>query len=105
MSQFSVYKNTNSKTSNIYPYICEVQSDLLRDLKTTVVIPICEYSAYKNEKIELLTPVVRINHKKHILMTQQLAGISRKDIGNQITKLTDYRDEIIAALDFMITGF
>lgn len=40
MSQFWAYHNPNPRTRDEYPFLLEIQSDLLRDLKTTVVIPL-----------------------------------------------------------------
>ncbi|MFZ5560750.1 MAG: CcdB family protein [Pseudomonadota bacterium] len=37
-------------------------------------------------------------------MTPQLAGISRKELGAEVAELTAHRDNIIAALDFLVTG-
>ncbi|MGH7885780.1 MAG: CcdB family protein [Thermodesulfobacteriota bacterium] len=105
MPQFSVYQNKNSNSNEIYPYLLDIQSDLLRDLKTTVVIPVCEFTSHSKEKIKILTPVVEINQKKYLLMTPQLAGILRSEIDKETVNLSNYRNEIISAIDFMLTGF
>ena len=40
MPQFSVYKNKNPKTRSSYPYLVDVQSDLLSDIGTRVIVPL-----------------------------------------------------------------
>ena len=38
------------------------------------------------------------------MMTPQLAGVSKKELGQEVADLTDCREAIMAALDFLITG-
>ncbi len=40
MAQFIVYENTSRIAKKIYPYLLDIQSDLLNELKTTVIIPL-----------------------------------------------------------------
>ena len=40
MAQFRVYENSNRATKQRIPYLLDIQSDLLDDLQTTVVIPL-----------------------------------------------------------------
>lgn len=40
MGQFWAYTNPNPATRDSYPFLLEIQSNLLRDLRTTVVIPL-----------------------------------------------------------------
>lgn len=39
MSQYHVYENLNEKSKKKYPYLIDVQSTLLSDLETKIVIP------------------------------------------------------------------
>lgn len=40
MAQFTAYANSNPVTQKQYPYLLDIQSDLLSELKTTIVIPL-----------------------------------------------------------------
>ena len=40
MAQFKVYENPNDATRQTYPYLLDIQSNLLDELRTTVVIPL-----------------------------------------------------------------
>jgi toxin CcdB len=51
-----------------------------------------------------LTPVVEIAGRSYIVLTPQLAGIAKSELGPPVADLAARRDEIIAALDFLITG-
>ena len=38
MPQFAVYLNRNLRSSDLFPFLVDVQSELLRDLETRVVL-------------------------------------------------------------------
>jgi toxin CcdB len=40
MPQFHLYKNLNKATQKTYPYLLDIQSNLLSDIRTTVVVPL-----------------------------------------------------------------
>ena len=104
MAHFKVYENTNSGTNKKYPYLLDIQSDLLDDLRTSVAIPLAPLSAMGNAAITKLCPIVEIKSKKFVVLTQQLAGIDRKVLGKEIADVSACRSEVIAALDFLISG-
>jgi len=47
MPQFNVYINTNSASRDIYPYLIDVQSSLLDNLETRLVIPLITRSIWQ----------------------------------------------------------
>lgn len=104
MHQFTVYKNKNQNTKARIPYLLDVQSDLLSDLDTRVVIPLFSSAAFKGKALTSLMPTFEIEGKPFVLMTPQLAGISKKELGSEVADLSAHRDSIIASLDFLITG-
>ena len=104
MAHCKVYENTNNATSKKYPYLLDIQSDLLDDLRTTVVIPLGTISGAGNTAMTKLCPIVEIKSQKFVVLTQQLAGIDRKILGEEVADLSEYRAEVIAALDFLISG-
>ncbi len=104
MAQFAVYGNTNPATQDIVPCLLDVQSDLIADLSTRVVVPLYPASAMKGEILRTLTPVFEIEDLQYVMMTPQLAGIPRKSLGATVADLSAHRDAIIAALDLLITG-
>ncbi len=104
MSQFSVYKNKNSRTKKTFPYLLDIQSGLLDQLRTTVVIPLGKYSTVKDQVITKLCPIVKINGIKYAALTQQIAGIEKSLLGANVTNIADYRSEFIDAIDLIISG-
>jgi toxin CcdB len=104
MAQFTVYANPNRSTCATYPYLLDIQSDLLDDLRTTVVIPLSPLHQAGKAAISRLCPVLDIDGESYVALTQQLAGVDRKTLGKTICNLARYRSDIIAALDFIISG-
>lgn len=104
MAQFKAYRNPNKTSRRTYPYLLDIQSDLLSELNTTVVIPLCPEKMATGAAISKLCPILEIDGKTFVAFTQQMAGISRKALGPEAADLSNYRQEIIAALDFVISG-
>ncbi len=104
MPQFAVYRNPNPNTSANYPLLLDVQSDLMADIGTRVVVPLCPASAMQGQMLKTLTPVFKIEGEQYTMLTPQLAGIPEKNLGTPVADLAKYRDEMIAALDLLITS-
>jgi len=104
MTQFALYKNKNQKTKNTYPYLVDVQVNLLDGLQTRIVAPLTKAAALKKKSIEHVTPLITFEGEKYLLLMPQLSGIAKTDLGARVGDLSSYRDEIIAALDFLFLG-
>jgi toxin CcdB len=105
MAQFTVYRNKNPRTRTAFPFLVDVQSDLLEDLQTRVVIPLSKAAALTRKPVSHLMPMVDFEDGTYVLLTPELAGIARSDLGAAAGSLAQRRDVILAALDFLITGF
>jgi toxin CcdB len=104
MTQFAVHKNKNPRTRGAYPYLVDIQSDLMSDLHTRMVAPLAKAPALTKRPIKELTPLVELDGQKFVVLIPQMAGISRADLGAVVGSLLDHRNEIVAAVDFLITG-
>ncbi len=104
MSQFYVYKNPNPATRAQYPYLLDIQSDLLSELRTTLVIPVTPSKLAAPMSLTRLNPTIIIDGKHFTIMTQEIAGVDRNQLGAQAYDLSSYRSDIIAALDFVLSG-
>ena len=105
MAQFSVYRNKNPRTKATFPFLVDVQSDLLRDLQTRVVIPLSKTPSLTRKPVSYLTPTLDFEGSTYVLMTPELAGIAQGDLGAEAGSLAGRHDVILAALDFLVTGF
>lgn len=104
MAQFYAYKNPNPATRAQYPYLLDIQSDLLSELRTTVVIPLTPSKLAAPMSLTRLNPNIVIDGKSFTVMTQEIAGVDRNQLGAQAYNLSSYRSEIISALDFVLSG-
>jgi toxin CcdB len=105
MAQFTVYRNKNPRTRATFPFLVDVQSDLLQDLQTRVVVPLSKAPSLTQKPVSYLTPILDFEGSTYVLLTPELAGIARGDLGSEAGSLAARRDVILAALDFLITGF
>ncbi|WP_152221249.1 CcdB family protein [Pseudomonas sp. SCB32] len=102
MKQFDLYRNTNPRTREAIPLLLDVQSDLLASLSTRMVIPLSRGKGLAG--INRLMPEVTVGEEKLLLLTPQMAGIARRELGEPVGSLAHLRLEIIAAIDLLITG-
>ncbi len=105
MSQFDVYTNTNPASTSTYPYLIDIQSPLLETLETRLVIPLMQKSSYAGKSIKNLTPIIPVLGVDYVVLTPQMAAISKKHLGKPIENHADRRNEIVSSVDFLITGF
>ena len=105
MAQFSVYRNKSPRTKATFPFLVDVQSDLLEPLGTRVVVPLTRVPGLTKRPVSHLTPEIPFDGDRYVLMTPQLAGVSVADLGPSAGTLAGERQAILAALDFLLTGF
>lgn len=103
MAQFDVYANPNPATRKHIPYLLDVQADILDSLATRVVVPLVLAEQF-GKAAKQLNPQFKINRIAVTMSTPELAGVAKRSLGEKVTSLKAKRDEIIAALDLMVTG-
>ncbi|WP_271410468.1 CcdB family protein [Pseudomonas sp. Q1-7] len=104
MPQFAVHLNANPATRTTIPYLLDIQSDLIADLGSRVVVPLYTVDVMKGRVLKTLMPLFEVEGNTVVMVTPELAGVSRKALGEQVADLSALRNEIIAALDLLITG-
>lgn len=101
MSQFDVHRFAPRGAG--FTLIVDLQNELLDGLATRLVAPL--YPLTRNTKpILRLNPVFRVEGKEYYLAVQEMSALRVKSLGTKVTSLGDHRDEIIAAIDFLVTG-
>jgi toxin CcdB len=104
MKQFDVFANPFPRSRNRQPFLVALQSDLLaRSLDTVVVAPLetSEGAKYADR----LNPHVHVEDKPFTLIAQEIVTVRKSVLGATCGSLANQRDEIIAALDLLFTGF
>ena len=103
MAQFDVFRNRHEESSAVTPYLLDVQAETFEPLATHLVIPLVKKSAGLR-LFGLLNPEVTIEGEKVFLSIPELAGVSIANLGDKVDNLKQLRAEIIAGIDFLITG-
>ena len=80
-----------------------MQSDLIAGLRSTVVAPLIARSALHGAR--QLNPLVTIDEREHWIAIHELFAIERHLLGPKVGSVANDRDAVIAALDFLFTGF
>jgi toxin CcdB len=104
MAQFDVYANPSSHSKAHYPYLVDIQSAVLTDLATRIVIPLGRSSAFGGEAMKRLTPMLSFDGEELLLLTPQIASVPEKQLRKPVGSLAHFREQIVAALDLAITG-
>jgi toxin CcdB len=104
LAQFDVYRNTNSETNERFPFLVDVQANLFEELQSRVVIPLSKAELI-GFPMMYLTPTVSFDGVSYLLLTPQLAGISRAEIGEVAGNVVNQERTIATAVEFLLRGF
>lgn len=102
---FDVYENPG-KHAVTTPYLLDVQSDLLDDLDTRMVVPLRHLEHFKNIELpRLLTPVFTVEGQAFLLETPKMGAVPRRFLKSRVASLEEERVQILGALDFLFQGY
>jgi toxin CcdB len=104
MAQFDVYPNPGKTSKTHFPYLVDIQSPLLTDLATRIVIPLGNRSAFGGEAMRGLTPEITFADQELLLLIPQISSMPETQLKNPVGSLSHFRGQIVGALDLAITG-
>ena len=104
MARFDVHENPNPVTATAAPFLLDVQSDLLEDLATRLVVPLFRLDAV-GKGASFLNPTFTVNNIPVLMSTAEQAAVPVTALGAKIQTLKDRQEEIDGALTFLLTGF
>ena len=104
MAQFDVYLNPNRQSRERFPFLVDVQASVLDDLQTRLIVPLGYSSAFHQEPFRRLTPEVEYDGVKYILLVPQMSSVRSNLLKQPLGSIDHLRTEIIAAVDFAISG-
>lgn len=100
--QFTVYRNKGN--ARIYPYLLNVQSDIIGELNTRMVIPLLPLADFTGRPAQRLNPVITIEGGKYLALTHEMAAIRLAQLGEAVTDVQGSRQVIKDAIDFLLDG-
>lgn len=101
--QFTVYRNADPGSRKRVPYLLDVQSDLIGQLGTRVVVPLISPDRAEVAATRLM-PALQVEGRPWVMDTPLLAGIPCKALGRPVADLSSARAVIMGALDLLISG-
>ncbi|SFS08392.1 toxin CcdB [Dyella sp. OK004] len=104
MARFDVYRNEHAASSKRFPYLLSVQSELLEDLRTCVVIPLGKAATVSGKPMEKLMPAVTLDGDTWVMYTPELAAVPVAILRKRVGNLQDQRHAILGAIDFLFSG-
>ncbi|MBT9371432.1 CcdB family protein [Rhizobium sp. CSW-27] len=82
----------------------DLQASILDGLHTRVVAPLVRHDDV-TRLVPRLNPRFEIGGQVFVMMTEFIATVPLKDMGERVTDLSHRADEITAATDFLFRGF
>ncbi|WP_312626825.1 CcdB family protein [Scandinavium sp.] len=101
--QYVVYRNNGNRQA--YPYLLDVQSDIIEELNTRIVIPLYPASRLTAPPVRRLTPILNVEGTDYLVMTHEMASVRMAQIGDQVMNARPWRQNIKNALDFVFDDF
>jgi toxin CcdB len=105
MAHLDVFPNPDAGSAQAIPFLLDIQSNLLDGLPTRVVIPLAVPEAIETLPILRLNPKVGVGGTALVALTQDMAALPHRLLKAPVANLSAQREEILAALDFLFTGF
>ncbi len=99
MARFCVYKNPEGEG-----YLLDLQSDISNHLNSRVVVPLLPISMAPLPA-KILNPCFEVADETLVMATQFMAAVPAHLLRTPLANLQPQRDEIVAAVDFLMQGF
>ena len=102
MAQFDVHRNPGRHRDTI-PFVVVVQSSLYDDYRRRVVVPLVNKASIGKITNARLNPTFRIKGIPVVLHPLEVVSVARTNLGAKVDSLAEEADQIISALDEMLT--
>jgi toxin CcdB len=98
MARFDVYRRRVDGG-----YLLDCQADLLSDLTTRFVVPLLPPHAAPKPAARL-NPILSVGGEPYVMVTQFAAAVMKSELGQSVDNRRDDAEQIVGALDLLITG-
>ncbi len=103
MAQFDVYPNPGRNREQI-PFVLDIQSDLLRDLATRVVVPLGVPESVERRYLTTLNPVFKVARRQVVMLSTEIAHMPARLLIRPVANLEAQRFEVLRAIDAVLSG-
>lgn len=99
MAQFDIYAMNERGVA----YLLDLQDEMLAHLSTRVVAPLA-LPENVGPPMNIVNPRISVGGVQYLLLTHLLAAIPAASLGQPIGSAKAQRDDIVGAIDFLVTG-
>jgi len=103
VSQFDVFENPVARARRAYPFVAVLQSNLAETGRDRIVAPLVPRKRLLGT-VGRLTPHVTVAGVDHVLLVPNMTAMLADDLREPRGQLVSYRDQIVAALDYLFLG-
>ena len=104
MAQYDIYENPFPGARSSVPFVLDVQSGLIAQLPTRLVIPLSRVGAGAAKLPEALCPAVDVEGETLRLMPHLAAPLSSRLLRKPITSIAHRSGEVASAMDAVFSG-
>ena len=104
MAQFDVYVNPQVGSRQFVPYLVDIQSALIDQLTTRMVVPLSRVGSGVDKLPSRLTPLFEVNGEALAFLPHQAAPVQVRLLKKPIMSLHSRADEMTSALDAVVSG-
>jgi toxin CcdB len=101
--QFDVVANPDAADAARKPYLVVLHSDLISGLASTVVAPLVPRANMIGAG--RLNPILVVDGREFWLAAHELFAVDRRMLRQSIASVSEQRDAIMSAIDFVFIGF
>ncbi len=98
-----MFDNPIPQARRAFPFVAILQSELADTGRDRIVAPLVPQTRMTGT-VGRLTPVVKVANVDHVLLVPRMTAIAATDLRVLKDRLTAYRGEIVAALDYLFLG-
>ena len=102
--QYDVYPNPSPRMRDSYPFVLDIQSDLLKALATRMVVPLPVTSLPATSLPRRLCPVLVVQSQSLMLVPFEAAPLDKRHLKAKVCSLRERAHDIVAAMDAVLSG-
>jgi toxin CcdB len=104
VAQFDLHANPVKSQREDIPWCVDIQSDLLAGLSTRLVIPLALRKHAPTSSPRRLCPLVLWEGESFVALPQMMAPFRHKDLGTAYGNVRAHGNDLVAAVDAVISG-
>lgn len=102
--QYAIYPNPSAKSRDEYPYLVDIQSDLLSGLSTRLVAPLAPFTGGNTAIPQRLCPSILVTGTQYTVLAHLAAPVLKAHLKHPVDNASSHAHAIVAALDAVLSG-